>query len=162
MSDVQREFRDTLRAFCEEKVAPNAAETDRTAEFPWKSFEACKEMELPALGVPEAYGGAGADTVTQAIAIEELARVCAATSLTVIISKLGMLPVMNWGSEELKRSYLPRVASGEIQASYCLSEPDAGSDVAAMRARAVRDGDDYILTGTKYWISNAGISDVYT
>jgi alkylation response protein AidB-like acyl-CoA dehydrogenase len=162
MSDVQREFRDTLRAFCEEKVAPHAAEVDRTAEFPWKSFEACKEMELPALGVPEAYGGAGADTVTQAIAIEELARVCASTSLTVIISKLGMLPVMNWGSEELKRSYLPRVASGEIQASYCLSEPDAGSDVAAMRARAVRDGDDYILTGTKYWISNAGISDVYT
>jgi alkylation response protein AidB-like acyl-CoA dehydrogenase len=162
MSDVQREFRDTLRAFCEEKVAPNAAETDRTAEFPQKSFDACREMELPALGVPEAYGGAGADTVTQAIAIEELARVCAATSLTIIISKLGMLPVINWGSEELKRSYLPRIASGEIQASYCLSEPDAGSDVAAMRARAVRDGDDYILTGTKYWISNAGISDVYT
>jgi alkylation response protein AidB-like acyl-CoA dehydrogenase len=161
LSDVQREFRDTLRTFCEQKVAPHAAETDRTAEFPWKSFEACREMELPALGIPEAYGGAGADTVTQAIAIEELARVCAATCLTIIISKLGMLPVINWGSEELKRSYLPRVASGEIQASYCLSEPDAGSDVAAMRARAVRDGDDYILTGTKYWISNAGISDVY-
>jgi alkylation response protein AidB-like acyl-CoA dehydrogenase len=162
LSEVQRDFRATLRTFCEEKVAPHAAETDRTAEFPWKSFEACREMELPALGIPEAYGGAGADTVTQAIAIEELARVCAATSLTMIISKLGMLPVMNWGSEELKGAYLPRVASGEIQASYCLSEPDAGSDVAAMRARAVRDGDDYILTGTKYWISNAGISDVYT
>ena len=156
-------FRDGyMRTFSEEKVAPHAAETDRTAEFPWKSFEACKEMELPALGVPEAYGGAGADTVTQAIAIEELARVCAATSLTVIISKLGMIPVINWGTEELKQAYLPRIASGEIQASYCLSEPDAGSDVAAMRARAVRDGDDYILTGTKYWISNAGISDVYT
>ena len=161
LTDVQREFRQTMRAFCEEKVAPHAAEVDRNAEFPWQSFEACKEMELPALGIPEAYGGAGADTVTQAIAVEELARVCASTSLTILISKLGMIPVMNWGSEELKRTYMPRVASGEIQASYCLSEADAGSDVAAMRARAVRDGDDYILTGSKYWITNAGISDVY-
>ncbi len=161
LTDVQHEFRETLRTFCEEKVAPHAAEVDRNAEFPWKSFEACKEMELPALGIPEAYGGAGADAVTQAIMIEELARVCGATSLTIIISKLSMLPVMNWASDDLKRSYLPRIATGEIQGSYCLSEPDAGSDVAAMRARAVRDGDVYVLNGTKYWISNAGISDVY-
>ena len=161
LTDVQREFRDTLRTFCEDKVAPHAAEVDRNAEFPWKSFEACKEMQLPALGIPEAYGGAGADTVTQAIAVEELSRVCASTSLTILISKLGMLPVMNWGSEELKRAYMPRVATGEIQASYCLSEADAGSDVASMRTRAVRDGDDYVLTGSKYWITNAGISDVY-
>jgi alkylation response protein AidB-like acyl-CoA dehydrogenase len=161
LTDVQREFRETLRVFCEEKVAPHAAEVDRNAEFPWKSFEACREMELPALGIPEPYGGAGADTITQAIMIEELARVCGSTSLTIIISKLSMLPVMNWASEELKRSYLPRIATGEIQASYCLSEPDAGSDVAAMKARAVRDGDVYVLNGTKYWISNAGISNVY-
>jgi alkylation response protein AidB-like acyl-CoA dehydrogenase len=161
LSDVQRDFRDTMRSFSEEKVAPNAAEADRNAEFPWKSFEACKEMELPALGIPEAYGGVGADSVTQAIAVEELARVCASTALTIVISKLGMIPVMNWASEELKHTYMPRVAAGEIQASYCLSEADAGSDVAAMRTRAVRDGDDYILTGSKYWITNAGISDVY-
>ena len=161
LTDVQRDFRQTMRTFAEEKVAPHAAEVDRNAEFPWKSFEACKEMELPALGIPEAYGGAGADTVTQAIAAEELARVCASTALTILISKLGMTPVMNWGSEELKQTYMPRVAAGEIQASYCLSEADAGSDVAAMRARAVRDGDDYVLTGSKYWITNAGISDVY-
>jgi alkylation response protein AidB-like acyl-CoA dehydrogenase len=161
LTDVQREFRAALRAFCEEKVAPHAAEVDRRAEFPWKSFEACKEMELPALGIPEAYGGAGADTVTQAIAVEELARVCASTSLSILISKLAMIPVMNWGSEELKREYLPRIAAGAIQGSYCLSEADAGSDVASMRARAVRDGDEYVLTGSKYWITNAGISDVY-
>jgi alkylation response protein AidB-like acyl-CoA dehydrogenase len=161
LTDVQHEFRETLRSFCEEKVAPHAAEVDRNAEFPWKSFEACKEMELPALGIPEAYGGAGADAVTQAIMIEELARVCGSTSLTIIISKLSMLPVMNWAKDELKGRYLPRIATGEIQGSYCLSEPDAGSDVAAMRARAVRDGDVYVLNGTKYWISNAGISDVY-
>jgi len=162
LTDVQNDFRATLRAFAEEKIAPNAAEADRTAEFPWKSFEACKDMELPALGLPAEYGGAGADTVTVAIMTEELARVCASTALTVLISKLGMTPVLNWGSEELKQKYVPRVAAGEVQASYCLSEADAGSDVAAMRTRAVRDGDDYVLTGSKYWITNAGISDLYT
>ena len=162
LTDTQREFRDTLRRFCEERIAPNAAEADRTASYPWKSFEACRQMELPALGLPAEFGGAGADHVTQAIAVEELARVCASTSVTMLISKLGMIPVMNWGSEELKRRYIPRIASGEAQASYCLSEADAGSDVAAMRCRAVRDGDHYVLTGSKYWITNAGISDTYT
>ena len=112
--------------------------------------------------MPEAYGGAGADMVTQAIATEEIARGCASTSVTMLISKLGMLPVMNFGSEELKHEYLPRIASGEIQASYCLSEADAGSDVASLRCRAIRDGDDYILNGSKYWITNAGVSDTYT
>jgi alkylation response protein AidB-like acyl-CoA dehydrogenase len=162
LTDTQREFRRTLRQFCDERVAPNAAEADRTASFPWKSYEACRQMELPSLGIPEAYGGAGADMVTQAIAVEELARVCASTSVTLLISKLGMIPIMNWGSDELKDRYLPRVASGEAQASYCLSEADAGSDVAAMRCRAVRDGDSWVLTGSKYWITNAGISDTYT
>ncbi|MGD0311239.1 MAG: acyl-CoA dehydrogenase family protein [Acidimicrobiales bacterium] len=162
LTDTQRQFRDTLRRFAEDRVAPNAAEADRDAAFPQKSFDACVEMELPALGIPVEYGGAGADMVTQAIMAEELARVCASTSLTMLISKLGMLPVMNWGTEELKRTYLPHVASGERQVSYCLSEADAGSDVAAMRTRAVRDGDHYVLTGTKYWITNAGISDLYT
>ena len=142
LTDVQRQFRDTLRQYAEERIAPQAAEVDRAGEFPWKSFKACVELELPALGIPEAYGGAGADMVTQAIMAEELARVCAATSLTMLISKLGMLPVMNWGSDELRRHYLPKVAAGEMQASYCLSEADAGSDVAAMKSRAVRDGDD--------------------
>ena len=162
LTDVQREFQRMLRRFCEERIAPHAAEADRSSTFPWKSFEACRELELPAMGVPAEYGGAGADHVTQAVMIEELARVCASTAVTMLISKLGMLPVINWGSEELKRKYLPRIASGEAQASYCLSEADAGSDVAAMSARAVRDGDSYVITGTKYWITNAGISDTYT
>jgi alkylation response protein AidB-like acyl-CoA dehydrogenase len=162
LNDVQREFKATMRRFCEDRIAPHAAEADRTATYPWKSFEACKEMELPALGVPAAYGGTGADSVTQAVMVEELARVCASTAVTMIISKLGMTPVINWGSEELKRRYLPRVASGDAQASYCLSEADAGSDVAAMSCRAVREGDHYVLTGSKYWITNAGISDTYT
>jgi alkylation response protein AidB-like acyl-CoA dehydrogenase len=162
LTDTHRQFRDTLRNFAEDRVAPNAAEADRDATYPQKSFDACVELELPALGIPVEYGGAGADMVTQAIMAEELARVCASTSLTLLISKLGMLPVMNWGSEELKRTYLPGVASGERQASYCLSEADAGSDVASMRTRAVRHGDHYLLSGTKYWITNAGISDTYT
>ena len=162
LSDEQRQFRAVLRQFCEDKIAPRAAEIDEKAEFPWDTYQACVDMELSALGIPAEYGGHGADHVTQAIMVEELSRVCASTSLTMLISKLGMIPVMKWGSEELKREYLPKVASGERQASYCLSEPDAGSDVAAMKTRAVKDGDSYILNGTKYWITNAGISDTYT
>jgi len=162
LSEDQAEFRSVLRRLCEEKIAPRAAEYDENEAFPWESFHDCVAMELPALGVPAEYGGAGADLVTQALMIEEVARVCASTSVTLLISKLGMLPVMNFGSEEMKRRYLPSVASGAAQASYCLSEPDAGSDVAKMSTRAVRDGDDYVLSGTKYWITNAGISNTYT
>jgi alkylation response protein AidB-like acyl-CoA dehydrogenase len=162
LSETHREFRDTLRRFADDRVAPNAAEADREAVFPQKSFDACVELELPSLGIPVEYGGAGADMVTQAIMAEELARACASTALALLISKLSMTPVMNWGTEELKRRYLHRVASGEAQGSYCLSEADAGSDVAAMKARAVKNGDHYLLTGTKYWITNAGISDLYT
>ena len=162
LTDTHRHFRDTLAKFAQDRVAPHAAGADRDATYPQESFDACVELELPALGIPLEYGGAGADMVTQAIMAEELSRVCASTALTILISKLGMLPVMNWGSDELKRAYLPGVASGERQASYCLSEADAGSDVAAMRTRAVREGDHYLLTGTKYWITNAGVSDTYT
>jgi alkylation response protein AidB-like acyl-CoA dehydrogenase len=162
LTDTHLQFRDTLRQFCDERIAPRAAEVDRLGEFPWDSFKACCELELPGLGIPEAHGGAGADMVTQAICVEEVARACASTSLSLLVSKLGMLPVMNWASEEIRATYLPQIASGTMQASYCLSEADAGSDVAAMRCRAVRDGDAYILTGSKYWITNAGISDIYT
>jgi alkylation response protein AidB-like acyl-CoA dehydrogenase len=162
LTEDQRQFRQTMRKFAEEQIAPHAAEADRTASFPWASFEACRKMDLMGLGLPEAYGGSGADTVTQAIAIEELARVCTTTSGTVAISKLGMMPLVHFGSEELRRKYVPRVTTGGSQASYCLSEADAGSDVAAIRCRAVRDGDTYVLNGSKYWITNAGVSDTYT
>lgn len=142
LTPEQRSFRDVLRGFVDERVAPHAARYDREQAYPQDSFDACIEMELPSLGVPAAYGGAGADMVTQAIAIEEVARGCASTAVTLLISKLGMLPIMNFASEEVKQAYLPRIATGEIQASYCLSEADAGSDVAAMRCRAERDGDE--------------------
>jgi alkylation response protein AidB-like acyl-CoA dehydrogenase len=162
LTDTHREFRASVRQLSEARIAPHAAAVDRDESYPWESFKACVDMELPTIGIPVQYGGAGADHVTQAIMVEELARVCASTSVTLLISKLSMMPVMNWGSDELKGRYLPRVASGEAQGSYCLSEADAGSDVAAMRCRAIRDGDNYVLSGTKYWITNAGISDTYT
>src|SRR3954471_22929794 len=162
LSDEQREFRRVLRQFCEERVAPHAAEADEREEFSWDTFKALQSMDLTALQMPAEYGGSGADLVTQAIAAEELARVDASACLMYLISKLGMLPVINFGSEEMKNTYIPRIASGESQCSYALSEPDAGSDVASMTTRAVRDGDDYVITGNKVWITNAGISDLYT
>jgi alkylation response protein AidB-like acyl-CoA dehydrogenase len=161
LSGTQREFRAALRRFCEDKIAKRAADIDRRGVFPRENFEDCVGMGLPALGLPVEHGGSGADHVTQAIMVEELARVCASTSLMIVISRLGMIPIMRWGSDELKTRYLPEVASGRSQASYCLSEPDAGSDVASMRTRAVRDGDTYVITGTKSWVTNAGISDLY-
>jgi alkylation response protein AidB-like acyl-CoA dehydrogenase len=162
LTDEQRDFKAAVRQLCDDRIAPRAAEVDRSAEFPWDSYRDCVGMELPALGLPVEHGGAGADHVTQAIMVEELARACASTSLTILISKLGMVPVMVWGSAELQARYLPGVASGAVQTSYCLSEADAGSDVASMRTRAVLDGDHYVLTGSKHWITNAGVSGLYT
>ena len=162
LTEEQRAFRDVLKTFVDERIAPHAARYDREQVFPQDSWDACVDFDLPALWVPEAYGGVGADMVTQAVVAEELARGCASISVTWLISKLGMLPIMNFGSEELKSTYLPRIAAGTHQASYCLSEADAGSDVAAMRTRAERVGDEYILNGSKYWITNAGVSDTYT
>ncbi len=162
LTEEHKQFRDAVRQFAEERVAPHAARVDRDEVFPWESYRACSDMGLPGLPFPAEYGGSGADMVTQAIAAEELARVCASTSVTMLVTKLGMIPLMYWGTDELQRKYLSKVATGEAQASYCLSEADAGSDVAAMRCRAVRDGDDYVITGTKYWITNAGVSDTYT
>ena len=162
LTDEQREFRAVVRQFAEDKLAPLAAEADEREEYSWPTFEALKAMELTSLSFPVEYGGSGADLVTQAIVAEELARVDASASLMFLISKLGMLPVLNFGTEELKQKYVPRVASGESQCCYALSEPDAGSDVASMTTRAVRDGDDWLLSGTKCWITNGGISDLYT
>jgi alkylation response protein AidB-like acyl-CoA dehydrogenase len=158
----QRQLRDVVRQFAADKIAPLAADTDRTGEYSWPAFEALKSMELTGLSYPEQYGGSGATLVDQAIVAEELARACASTSLMFLISKLGMLPVLNFGSDELKRTYIPRICRGESQASYGLSEADAGSDVASMTTKAARDGDDWVISGSKCWITNAGISDLYT
>lgn len=161
LTEEQREFRAAMRSFAEERIAPRAAGVDAKGEFPWDNFKDCVGMELTGLGIPTVYGGSGADHVTQAIMVEELARVCGSTSLMMAINGLSTKPIINWASEHLKARYLPRVATGELQCSYCLSESDAGSDVASMSARAVRDGDAYVLSGSKYWITNAGVSDLY-
>jgi alkylation response protein AidB-like acyl-CoA dehydrogenase len=162
LSPEHEEFRAVYRRFCEEKIAPHAAKADEASEFPWPSFEAYRDAGFVGVQYPEAHGGQGADAVTNAILVEETARVCASSSLFVLISKLGTIPIIEWASPSLQARVLPRIASGEAQASYCLSEPGAGSDVAGMTTRAVRDGDHYVLTGRKCWITNAGISDVYT
>jgi len=162
LSEEQREFRAVVRKFAEDKIAPRAAATDERAEYDWEAFKALVAADLTSLQYPEEFGGQGASAVTQAIAVEEVARACASTSLMLLIGKLGMLPVINFGSEALKAELIPRMCDGSSQASYCLSEADAGSDVASMKTRAVRDGDDWVVNGTKVWITNAGVSDLYT
>jgi alkylation response protein AidB-like acyl-CoA dehydrogenase len=162
LDEEQIAFREVVRKFAEEKISPLAAEADRTEQFSWEAFKALQSMELTALSYPVEYGGSGASLVTQAVVAEELSRVCASTGLMFLISKLGMLPVINFGSEELKNKYLPGISTGASQASYGLSEADAGSDVASMTTRAVRDGDDWVINGSKIWITNASISNLYT
>ncbi len=161
MSEEQKSFRSAVRHMAETRIAPRAAEVDATAAFSWEDFKDCLAMDLPGMNVPVAYGGSEADHVTQAIMIEELARVSASTSLMMGINGLSTTPIVHWGSDEQKARYLTPIARGDSQGSYCLSEADAGSDVAAMTTRAIRDGDGYVLNGRKQWITNAGISDVY-
>jgi len=156
------ELRASVRRLAEERIGPNAAVADEREEYPWASWEAWRAAGFAGLAFPAAYGGQDGNILAHAICVEEVARVCASSSLFTFISKLGVTALLDHGSEELKRAYVPRVASGESQASYCLSEADAGSDVAGMRTRAVRDGDDYVLTGRKMWVTNAGVSDIYT
>ncbi len=155
-------IREAVREVCAAKVAPHAAEADETGEFPKASYEALRAADFHAPHIPIEYGGAGADALATAIVIEEVARVCASSSLIPAVNKLGTMPLLLAGSEELKRKYLTPVAAGEAMFSYCLSEPEAGSDAASMTTRAVRDGDHWVLNGVKRWITNAGVSEYYT
>src|SRR5436305_2442408 len=155
-------LREAVRELAADKIAPRAAEIDQTAQFPYDVLEALTRAGFHATHIPEEYGGAGADSVATAIVIEEVARVCASSSLIPAVNKLGTMPLILAGSEELKKQVLPLVASGEAMFSYALSEREAGSDAAAMRTRAVLDGDHWVLNGTKCWISNAGVSTYYT
>src|SRR5216684_8109199 len=162
LSEEHEALRESVRALADDKIAPRAAEVDETGEFPWDVHEALAKADLTAVHIPEAYGGAGADAIATAIVIEEVARACASSSLIPAVNKLGTVPLLLAGSADLNRRYLPPVARGEAMFSYALSEPEAGSDAAAMKTRAVRDGDSYILNGVKRWITNAGISRYYT
>ena len=162
LSDEHRAIREAVRDLCEAKVAPYAAEVDEESRYPEEAAKALQQADFHAPHVPEEYGGAGADALATVLVIEEIARVCMSSSLIPAVNKLGSLPLMISGSEELKKHYLTRLASGEGGFSYCLSEPDAGSDAAAMKTRAVRDGDEWVLNGVKRWITNAGVSEYYT
>jgi len=162
LSPEHEALRESVRALADEKIAPNAAKVDQSAEFPQEAYDALVKAELQAIHIPEAYGGAGGDAIATAIVIEEVARACASSSLIPAVNKLGTVPLLLAASEDVKRRYLPPVARGEAMFSYALSEPEAGSDAAAMKTRAVRDGDNYVLNGVKRWITNAGVSRFYT
>ncbi|WP_173100224.1 acyl-CoA dehydrogenase family protein [Actinomadura verrucosospora] len=161
-SEEQELLRATVRELADAKIAPFAAEVDEDARFPQEALDALVANELHAVHVPEVYGGAGADALATVIVIEEVARACASSSLIPAVNKLGTVPVLLSGSEELKKKYLGPVARGEAMFSYALSEADAGSDAAGMKTRAVRDGDAWVLNGAKMWITNAGVSEYYT
>jgi alkylation response protein AidB-like acyl-CoA dehydrogenase len=162
LSDEHELLRETVRALADDKIAPHAAETDETSEFPQAAHDAMVQADLHAVHIPEAYEGAGADALATVIVIEEVARACASSSLIPAVNKLGTMPLLLSGSEDLKKRYLSPVARGEAMFSYALSEPEAGSDAAAMTTKAVRDGDHWVLNGTKRWITNAGVSEYYT
>jgi acyl-CoA dehydrogenase len=156
-----KDFRDAVRQLAEERIAPRAAEIDATDEYPWDVRRLLAEHDVLALPFAEEHGGTGTGTLMLQVAVEEIARASAACALILMVQELGTLPIQRFGSDELKERFLPRCATGEWSPAFCLSEPDAGSDAAAMRTTAVRDGDEWVLNGTKNWITNAGVADFY-
>ena len=156
-----KDFRDTIRQIAAEQIAPRAAEIDRTDEYPWDIRKLLGEQDVLALPFAEEFGGTGTGTLMLQVAVEEIARASAACALILMIQELGTLPIQRFGSQELKERFLPRCATGEWSPAFCLSEPDAGSDAGAMRTSAVRDGDEWVINGTKNWITNAGVADFY-
>lgn len=155
-------IREAVREVAEAKIAPFAAEVDEQARYPQEAHDALVETDFFAPHVPEEYGGVGADALATCIVIEEVARVCASSSLIPAVNKLGSLPLILAAGEDLKQRYLRPLAEGRTTFSYGLSEREAGSDTASMRCRAVADGDDWVLSGQKSWITNAGVSEYYT
>ena len=154
-------LRESVRALATKKIAPFAKAVDEESRFPQEAFEALQSADLAAAHVDSKYGGQGADALATVIIIEEVARVCGSSSLIPAVNKLGSLPIILAGSSELKGKYLTQLAAGK-GFSYCLSESEAGSDAAAMKTKAVKGGSDWIISGSKKWISNAGFSDFYT
>jgi alkylation response protein AidB-like acyl-CoA dehydrogenase len=166
LSEEQVEVRRAIREIVEAKIAPAAASVDEEARYPQEAHDALLATDFYAPHVPEQYGGVGADALATVLVIEEIARWDVSASLIPAVNKLGSLPVMIGGSEELKSTYLTKLAAGEGGFSYCLSEPEAGSDAVNQKTTAVKestsDGDIYVLNGTKRWITNAGQSEYYT
>jgi alkylation response protein AidB-like acyl-CoA dehydrogenase len=161
LSDDQVAFRDTIRQIVHERVEPRAAEIDATAEYPWDIRRLFGEQDLLGLPFEEEYGGTGTGTLMLNIAIEEIAKACASSALILMVQELGTLPIRLFGSDELKQRFLPRCASGEWSPAFALSEPEAGSDPGGMLTSARRDGDEWVIDGTKNWITNLGVADFY-
>src|ERR1700745_1016570 len=155
------DFRDTIRQIAREQIAPRAAEIDEKAEYPHDPRRLLAEHDVLALPFETEHGGTGTGTLMLNMAIEEIAKACASTALILMVQELGTLPIRLHGSEELKQRFLPRCATGEWTPAFALSEPDAGSDPGGMRTRAVQDGDEWVINGTKNWITNLGIADFY-
>src|SRR6201987_3436934 len=155
------DLRDTIRQIAEERIAPRAAEIDEKAEYPHDLRKLLAEQDVLGLPFGTEHGGTGTGTLMLNMAVEEIAKACASTALILMIQELGTLPIKLFGSDELKRRFLPKCASGEWSPAFALSEPEAGSDPGGMITRAVRDGDEWIVSGTKNWISNLGIADFY-
>jgi alkylation response protein AidB-like acyl-CoA dehydrogenase len=161
LTEDQVEFRDAIRQIVSERVAPRAAEIDAKAEYPWDIRRLFAEHDLLGLPFSAELGGTGTGTLMLNVAIEEIARACASSALILMIQELGTLPIRLFGSDELKQRFLPRCASGEWSPAFALSEPEAGSDPGGMITTAVRNGDEWVISGTKNWITNLGIADFY-
>ena len=162
LSDEQREIRELVRTLAAERIAPRAAEIDESHEFPWDVVELFREHELFGLLFDEEHGGTGTGTLLALVAIEEVSKVCATSGLLLAVQELGSLGLKLAGSQEQKERYLPKLASGEWLGAYALSEAGSGSDSAAMRTTALRNGDEYVLSGGKRFITNAGVANLYT
>jgi alkylation response protein AidB-like acyl-CoA dehydrogenase len=162
LTEEHEAIREAVREIAEHEIAPHAAEVDAESRYPIEAQKALTAAGFHATHIPEEYGGEGADAIATCIVIEEVARVDASASLIPAVNKLGSVPIILSASDDLKRTVLPEIASGEAMISYGLSEREAGSDAAAMKTRARLDGDSWVLNGTKAWITNAGVSRWYT
>ena len=162
LTESQRLLRDAVRTLADERVAPRAAEIDRTGEFPWDLKTLLAQQDILALPFPEAYGGLGGELLSVCLAVEQLSRACATTGLILAVHELGSLPITLAGTPEQQARWLPSLAGGEHLIAFALTEAEAGSDAAAIRTRAVRDGDAYVLTGSKRFISQGSVADRLT
>jgi alkylation response protein AidB-like acyl-CoA dehydrogenase len=162
LTEEQRMLKDLARKIAEEKVMPLRAELDEREEFPWEIMHTCAETGLFGVFLPEAYGGFGGGVLENCLVVEELSRACIGVSVSFAGSGLGAYPILLYGTEEQKKKYLPEIASGKRLAAFGATEANAGSDVAAMQTTATKDGDGYILNGTKQWITNGGEAEIYS
>jgi acyl-CoA dehydrogenase len=155
------DFCATIGEIARERIAPRSAEIDERAEYPWDIRKLLAEQDILGLPFPSEYGGTGTGTLMLNMAVEEIAKVDASCALILMVQELGTLPIQLFGSDELKERLLPKCATGEWSPAFALSEPEAGSDPAGMKTTAVQDGDEWVISGTKNWISNLGIADFY-